>query len=238
MENTAPADLRALQDWTLKFELKTVPNVSEVASIGGMVRQYQIVADPAKMRALNITHSQLSGAVQAANKESGGALLEMSEAEYMVRTTGYLRSLEDFRNVVIATRDGVPVLLKDVATIGIGPEIRRGVAELNGEGEVAGGVIVMRYGQNALETLRAVKAKLSELQKTLPQGVEIVPVYDRSTLIEESVKTLTHKLLEEFAVVVLVCALFPVPPALRAGGDGLSAAGDPRCFCGDALSGH
>ncbi|CZY36868.1 efflux RND transporter permease subunit [Enterobacter hormaechei] len=202
------ADLRALQDWTLKFELKTVPNVSEVASIGGMVRQYQIVADPAKMRALNITHSQLSGAVQAANKESGGALLEMGEAEYMVRTTGYLRSLEDFRNVVIATRDGVPVLLKDVATIGIGPEIRRGVAELNGEGEVAGGVIVMRYGQNALETLRAVKAKLSELQKTLPQGVEIVPVYDRSTLIEESVKTLTHKLLEEFAVVVLVCALF------------------------------
>ena len=202
------ADLRALQDWTLKFELKTVPNVSEVASIGGMVRQYQIVADPAKMRALNITHSQLSGAVQAANKESGGALLEMSEAEYMVRTTGYLRSLEDFRNVVIATRDGVPVLLKDVATIGIGPEIRRGVAELNGEGEVAGGAIVMRYGQNALETLRAVKAKLSELQKTLPQGVEIVPVYDRSTLIEESVKTLTHKLLEEFAVVVLVCALF------------------------------
>lgn len=159
------ADLRALQDWTLKFELKTVPNVSEVASIGGMVRQYQIVADPAKMRALNITHSQLSGAVQAANKESGGALLEMGEAEYMVRTTGYLRSLEDFRNVVIATRDGVPVLLKDVATIGIGPEIRRGVAELNGEGEVAGGVIVMRYGQNALETLRAVKAKLSELQK-------------------------------------------------------------------------
>lgn len=114
------ADLRALQDWTLKFELKTVPNVSEVASIGGMVRQYQIVADPAKMRALNITHSQLSGAVQAANKESGGALLEMGEAEYMVRTTGYLRSLEDFRNVVIATRDGVPVLLKDVATIGIG----------------------------------------------------------------------------------------------------------------------
>lgn len=161
----SPADLQALQDWTLKFELKTVPNVSEVASIGGMVRQYQIVADPAKMRALNITHSQLSGAVQAANKESGGALLEMGEAEYMVRTTGYLRSLEDFRNVVIATRDGVPVLLKDVATIGIGPEIRRGVAELNGEGEVAGGVIVMRYGQNALETLRAVKAKLSELQK-------------------------------------------------------------------------
>lgn len=202
------ADLRALQDWTLKFELKTVPNVSEVASIGGMVRQYQIVASPEKMRALNITHGQMVSAIQAANKESGGALLEMGEAEYMVRTTGYLRTLEDFRNVVITTRDGVPLLLKDVATIGFGPEIRRGVAELNGEGEVAGGVVMMRYGQNALETLHAVKDKLQALQKTLPEGVEIVPVYDRSTLIEDSVKTLTHKLLEEFAVVVLVCVLF------------------------------
>lgn len=202
------ADLRALQDWTLKFELKTVPNVAEVASIGGMVRQYQIVVAPEKMRALNITHGQIVSAVQAANKESGGALLESGEAEYMVRTTGYLRTLDDFRNVVIATRDGIPVLLRDVATVGLGPEIRRGVAELNGEGEVAGGVVVMRYGQNALETLYAVKEKLSVLQKTLPEGVEIVPVYDRSKLIEESVKTLTHKLLEEFAVVVLVCALF------------------------------
>lgn len=202
------ADLRALQDWTLKFELKTVPNVSEIASIGGMVRQYQIVVAPEKMRALNITHGQIVSAVQAANKESGGALLEKGEAEYMVRTTGYLRTLDDFRNVVIATRDGIPVLLKDVATVDLGPEIRRGVAELNGEGEVVGGVVVMRYGQNALETLHAVKEKLSALQKTLPEGVEIVPVYDRSKLIEESVKTLTHKLLEEFAVVVLVCALF------------------------------
>lgn len=202
------ADLRALQDWTLKFELKTVPNVSEVASIGGMVRQYQIVVSPEKMRALNITHGQVVSAVQAANKESGGALLEMGEAEYMVRTTGYLRSLDDFRNVVLTSRDGKPLLLSDVATVSYGPEIRRGVAELNGEGEVAGGVVVMRYGQNALETLHAVKDKLKALQKTLPEGVEIVPVYDRSTLIEESVKTLTHKLLEEFAVVVLVCALF------------------------------
>ena len=202
------ADLRAIQDWTLKFELKSVANVSEVASIGGMVRQYQVVADPAKMRALNITHAQIVTALQAANKESGGALLEKGEAEYMVRTTGYLQSLEDFRHVVIASRDGVPVLLGDVASVGYGPEIRRGVAELNGEGEVAGGVVVMRYGQNALETLHAVKAKLAELQKTLPAGVEIVPVYDRSTLIEDAVETLTHKLLEEFVVVVLVCALF------------------------------
>lgn len=202
------ADLRAIQDWTLKFELKSVANVSEVASIGGMVRQYQVVADPAKMRALNITHGQIVTALQAANKEGGGALLEKGEAEYMVRTTGYLHSLEDFRNVVIASRDGVPILLGDVAIVGYGPEIRRGVAELNGEGEVAGGVVVMRYGQNALETLHAVKAKLAELQKTLPTGVEIVPVYDRSTLIEDAVETLTHKLLEEFVVVVLVCALF------------------------------
>jgi len=202
------ADLRAIQDWTLKFELKSVANVSEVASIGGMVRQYQVVAEPAKMRALNITHGQIVTALQAANKEGGGALLEKGEAEYMVRTTGYLHSLEDFRNVVIASRNGVPILLGDVASIGYGPEIRRGVAELNGEGEVAGGVVVMRYGQNALETLHAVKAKLAELQKTLPTGVEIVPVYDRSTLIEDAVETLTHKLLEEFVVVVLVCALF------------------------------
>lgn len=202
------ADLRALQDWTLKFELKTVPDVAEVASVGGMVRQYQIVPDPARMRALNITHEQIVAAVQAANQESGGALLEMGEAEFMVRTTGYLRQLADFRQVVIASRDGVPVMLSDVATVRLGPELRRGVAEYNGEGEVAGGIIVMRYGKNALQTINAVKAKLNEIQKTLPAGVEIVPVYDRSTLIEHAVQTLTHKLIEEFIVVALVCTLF------------------------------
>ncbi|MGR4049165.1 efflux RND transporter permease subunit [Kosakonia cowanii] len=202
------ADLRALQDWTLKFELKTVPDVAEVASVGGMVRQYQIVPDPQKMRALNITHQQLVSAVQAANQESGGALLEMGEAEFMLRTSGYLRQPEDFRQTVIASRDGVPVMLSDVASVRLGPELRRGVAEYNGEGEVAGGVIVMRYGKNALETIHAVKAKLAEIQKTLPTGVEIVPVYDRSTLIESAVGTLTHKLIEEFIVVALVCTLF------------------------------
>lgn len=202
------ADLRALQDWTLKFELKTVPNVAEVASVGGMVRQYQIVPDSARMRALNITHEQIVNAVQAANQESGGALLEMGEAEFMVRTTGYLSQLADFRQIVIASRDGVPVMLSDVATVRLGPELRRGVAEYNGEGEVAGGIIVMRYGKNALDTIHAVKAKLSEIQKTLPPGVEIVPVYDRSTLIEHAVETLTHKLIEEFIVVALVCTLF------------------------------
>lgn len=202
------ADLRALQDWTLKFELKTVPNVSEVASVGGMVRQYQIVLDPQRMRALNITHEQVISAVQSANQEGGGSVIEMGEAEYMVRTAGYLKNLNDFKQVVITTREGVPVLLSDVATLRMGPEIRRGVAEFNGEGEVAGGIIVMRYGKNALDTINAVKAKLQQVQKSLPAGVEIVPVYDRSHLIENAIETLSHKLLEEFIVVAIICALF------------------------------
>lgn len=202
------ADLRALQDWTLKFELKTVPNVAEVASVGGMVRQYQIVLQPERLRALNITHQQVVDAVGQANQESGGSLLELGEAEYMVRTTGYLANMDDFRNIVIVSRNGVPVLLSDVATVRLGPEIRRGVAEYNGEGEVAGGIIVMRYGKNALETINAVKAKLNELQRALPAGVEIVPVYDRSNLIEHAIENLTHKLIEEFVVVALVCVLF------------------------------
>ncbi|MRT54893.1 CusA/CzcA family heavy metal efflux RND transporter [Enterobacteriaceae bacterium RIT693] len=202
------ADLRALQDWTLKFELKTVPNVSEVASVGGMVRQYQIVLDPERMKALNITHEQVINAVKSANQEGGGSVLEMGEAEYMVRTSGYLKNLDDFKQVVITSRDGVPVLLSDVASVRLGPEIRRGVAEFNGEGEVAGGIIVMRYGKNALETINAVKEKLAQLQKSLPAGVEIVPVYDRSHLIENAIETLSHKLLEEFIVVAIICSLF------------------------------
>lgn len=202
------AELRALQDWTLKFELKTVPNVSEVASVGGMVRQYQIVLDPQRMRALNITHEQVISAVQSANQEGGGSVIEMGEAEYMVRTAGYLKNLEDFKKVVITTREGVPVMLADVATLRLGPEIRRGVAEYNGEGEVAGGIIVMRYGKNALETIDAVKEKLRQLSKSLPAGVEIAPVYDRSHLIENAIETLSHKLIEEFVVVALICTLF------------------------------
>ncbi|NIF48371.1 efflux RND transporter permease subunit [Enterobacter sp. Ap-1006] len=202
------ADLRALQDWTLKFELKTVPNVSEVASVGGMVRQYQIVLDPERMKALNVTHEQVINAVKSANQEGGGSVIEMGEAEYMVRTSGYLKNLDDFKQVVITSRDGVPVLLSDVASVRLGPEIRRGVAEFNGEGEVAGGIIVMRYGKNALETINAVKAKLAQLQKSLPAGVEIVPVYDRSHLIESAIETLSHKLLEEFIVVAIICSLF------------------------------
>ncbi|AKL04476.1 cation transporter [Klebsiella oxytoca] len=201
-------DLRAIQYWILKYELKTVPDVSEVASVGGMVKEYQVILNPDRLRALNVTHEQVISAIQSANQEGGGSVLELGEAEYMVRTTGYLKSIDDFKQVVIAARDGVPVLLSDVASVRRGPAIRRGVAELNGEGEVAGGIIIMRSGKNALTTINAVKAKLAEVQKSLPAGVEIVPVYDRSQLIKNSVETLTHKLIEEFIVVAVVCSLF------------------------------
>jgi Cu(I)/Ag(I) efflux system membrane protein CusA/SilA len=203
------AQLRALQDWFLKYELKTVPNVSEVASLGGMVRQYQIQLDPDKLRAYGITHARVIDAVQKANQESGGSVLELGEAEYMVRASGYLTSAGDFRRIPLTTSGGgVPVVLGDVARVQIGPEMRRGVADLNGEGEVAGGIIVMRSGKNALATIAAVKAKLAQLKASLPAGVEIVPTYDRSGLIERAVTNLEHKLLEEFIVVAVVCALF------------------------------
>lgn len=201
-------DLRAIQDWILKYELKTVPDVSEVASVGGMVKEYQVILNPDRLRALNVTHEQVISAIQSANREGGGSVLELGEAEYMIRTTGYLKSIDDFNQVVIASRNGVPVLLSDVASVRRGPAIRRGVAELNGEGEVAGGIIIMRSGKNALTTINAVKAKLAEVKKSLPAGVEIVPVYDRSQLIKNSVETLTHKLIEEFIVVAVVCSLF------------------------------
>ena len=201
-------DLRAIQDWILKYELKTVADVSEVASVGGMVKEYQVILNPDRLLALNVTHEQVISAIQSANQEGGGSVLELGEAEYMVRTTGYLKSIDDFNQVVIAARSGVPVLLSDVASVRRGPAIRRGVAELNGQGEVAGGIIIMRSGKNALSTINAVKAKLAEVQKSLPAGVEIVPVYDRSQLIKNSVETLTHKLIEEFIVVAVVCSLF------------------------------
>jgi Cu(I)/Ag(I) efflux system membrane protein CusA/SilA len=203
------SQLRAYQDWFLKFELKTVPNVSEVASIGGMVRQYQIQLDPERMRAYDITHGKIIEAVQKANQEAGGSVLELGEAEYMVRASGYLQTLDDFRKIPLTANDvGVPVQLGDVARIQIGPEMRRGIADLNGEGEVAGGVIVMRSGKNALETIDAVKAKLESLKASLPPGVEIVPTYDRSKLIKRAVTNLQEKLIEEFIVVALVCAIF------------------------------
>jgi Cu(I)/Ag(I) efflux system membrane protein CusA/SilA len=203
------SQLRTLQDWFLKYELKTVPNVAEVASLGGMVRQYQIVLDPARLRAYGITQGKVIDAVRKANQETGGSVLELGEAEYMVRASGYLETLDDFRGIPLdATAAGVPVVLGDVARVQVGPEMRRGIAELNGQGEVAGGVILMRSGRNALETIEAVKAKLEQLKPGLPPGVEIVPTYDRLNLIERAVANLEHKLVEEFVVVALVCVVF------------------------------
>ena len=204
-------ELRAIQDWFLKYELKALPNVAEVASVGGMVRQYQIVLDPDRLRAYGIPHSKVVSAIQNANRETGGSIVELAEAEYMVRASGYLRTLDDFRAIPILTgKGGIPVTLNDVARVQVGPEMRRGIAELDGEGEVAGGVIVMRAGKNALETIGAVKARLAELRKSLPAGVEIVETYDRSGLIERAVKHLRDKLVEEFIVVALVCVVFLV----------------------------
>jgi Cu(I)/Ag(I) efflux system membrane protein CusA/SilA len=202
------AQLRALQDWFLKFELKSVPNVAEVASVGGMVKQYQIVLDPVRLAAFGITHEQVRAALNAGNREAGGAVVELAEAEFMVRASGYLKSLDDFRAVPLAARNGVPVKLGDVATVQVGPEMRRGIAELDGDGEVAGGVVILRSGKNAQEAIAAVKTKLAELQTSLPQGVAIVPTYDRSGLIARAVDNLRNKLLEEFFVVAAVCAVF------------------------------
>jgi Cu(I)/Ag(I) efflux system membrane protein CusA/SilA len=201
--------LRALQDWFLKYELKTVPNVAEVASVGGQVRQYQIVLDPDRLRAFNIPHGKVIDAVRRANQESGGASIELGEADVVVRATGYLRSLDDFRKIPLASTDaGTSVRLGDVARIEMGPEQRRGIGEWAGEGEAPGGVIVMRSGKNALQTIAAVKAKLDALKPGLPAGVEIHTVYDRSSLIERAVDNLRDKLIEEFIVVAVVCVLF------------------------------
>ena len=203
------SQLRALQDWFLKYELKSVPNVAEVASLGGQVRQYQVVLLPDRLRAYSIAHGDVIDAIRAANSEAGGSLLELGEAEYAVRATGYLRSLDDFRKIPLRTgASGVPVQLGDVARLQMGPELRRGIAELDGEGEVVGGIVVMRFGMNALETIGKVKQKLEELKSSLPPGVEIVETYDRSGLIERSVRNLAGKLVEEFIVVALVCFAF------------------------------
>ncbi|PKO64782.1 MAG: CusA/CzcA family heavy metal efflux RND transporter [Betaproteobacteria bacterium HGW-Betaproteobacteria-16] len=203
------SQLRSLQDWFLKYELKTVPGVAEVATIGGMVRQYQVVLDPDKLASYRIPHSKVIAAIRLANQEVGGSVLEMGEAEFMVRASGYLQTLDDFRAIPLMTTEaGVSVLLGDVAHVQIGPEMRRGIGELDGEGEAVGGIIVMRSGENALTTIEAVKAKLATLKMSLPQGVEIVPTYDRSGLIERAIENLSYKLLEEFAVVAVVCMLF------------------------------
>tara|TARA_R110002012_G_scaffold165912_3_gene328791 strand:- start:364888 stop:368016 length:3129 start_codon:yes stop_codon:yes gene_type:complete len=203
------SQLRSLQDWFLRYELQTIPGVAEVASIGGMVKQYQIVLDPDRMVSLGIDQDSVIKAIQNANMEVGGSIVELAEREYIVRANGYLENLDDFRAIPLKTaRGGVPVTLGDIARIQIGPEIRRGLAELNGEGEVAGGVIILRSGKNARETIAGVKEKLATLKQSLPPGVEIVTTYDRSELIDKAVDNLTTKLLEEFIVVAIVCALF------------------------------
>ncbi|WLI51185.1 efflux RND transporter permease subunit [Pseudomonas sp. FP833] len=203
------AQLRALQDWFLKFELKTLPNVAEVATVGGMVKQYQVQLDPLKLASFGITQAEVADAIGKANQETGGAVLEMAETEFIVRASGYLKTLNDFRAIPLKLGSGgVPVTLGDVATIQLGPEMRRGITELDGEGETVGGVVILRSGKNARETIAAVKAKLDELKSSLPAGVEIVTTYDRSKLIDRAVENLSHKLLEEFIVVALVCGIF------------------------------
>ncbi|MGO4551254.1 efflux RND transporter permease subunit [Lysobacter sp. 2RAF19] len=201
--------LRALQDWFLRYDLKTVPDVAEVASVGGMVQAWQVTPDPQALAARGITVNQLTDAIKAANGATGGSVIEQGEAEFIVRSEGYLRTRADFEHVPVVTSiDGVPVLLQDVATVQRGPILRRGITELDGEGEVAGGVIILRSGKNALAAIEAVKARLATLKSSLPVGVEIVPTYDRSELILDAVHNLTRKLGEEFLVVALVCALF------------------------------
>lgn len=201
--------LRSIQDWFLKYELQTVPGVSEVAPIGGMVKQYQVRVDPDKLRAFDMPLSHIQNAIKRGNQEVGASVIEMAEAEYMVRATGYISSVDDLRTLPLGVnQQGTPVLLKDVADVGVGPQMRRGVAELNGEGEVVGGVVVMRFGENASKTIDGIKAKLETLKQGLPEGVEVVTVYDRSGLIDSAVENLWFKLLEEFVVVALVCMVF------------------------------
>ena len=203
------SQLRSLQDWFLKYELQTVPGVSEIATIGGMVKQYQVVVDPDSLRAYGIPLSLISTAIRRGNQEAGASVVEMGEAEYMVTASGYLKSVEDINQIPLGLNvNGTPIQLKDVAQVVTGPQLRRGIAELDGEGEVVGAYVVMRFGENALQTINLVKKKLEDLKKGLPEGVEIIPTYDRSTLINHAVDNLYEKLLEEFIVVALVCALF------------------------------
>ncbi|MFZ3401780.1 efflux RND transporter permease subunit [Aeromonas salmonicida] len=203
------SELTSLQNWFLKYELQTVEGVSEVATVGGMVRQYQVRVDPDKLRAYGIPLSLIQTAIEQGNQETGASVIELAEAEYMVRSNGYLKSVKDLQQIPLGTLvRGAPLLLGDVADVVTGPQGRRGIAELNGEGEVVGGIIVMRYGENAQRTIDGVKARLAQLKSSLPEGVELVTVYDRSDLIQRAIDNLSGKLLEEFAVVVLVCLAF------------------------------
>jgi len=203
------SQLRSTQDWYLRYELQTVPGVSEVASIGGYVKQYQVEVDPNKLVAYNIPLHKIKMAIQRSNNDVGGRLLEMSETEFMVRGLGYIKSLEDIKKIPIGVdAKGTPLRIRDVANVSLGPELRRGLVELNGEGEVAGGVVIMRYGENALKVINGVKRKLETLKAGLPEGVEIVPVYDRSSLIQRAIDNLKEKLIEESLVVAIICVVF------------------------------
>lgn len=203
------SQLRSLQDWFLKYELQTVPGVAEVATVGGFVKQYQVIVDPNRLRAYDIPLSKVVNEIERANQEVGASVIEMAEAEYMVRTSGYIKGIDDLQNIPLAVNNrGVPVLLGDIANIRIGPQMRRGIADLDGEGEVVGGVVVMRWGNNAMKTINAVKERLKELEKNLPEGVEVVETYNRSGLIQRAIENLKGKLVEEFIIVALVCAVF------------------------------
>ena len=203
------SQLRSLQDWFLKYELQTVPGVSEVSALGGMVKQYQVKVNPEKLRAFSIPLSHIQMAIQRGNQEVGASVVEMAEAEYMVRASGYIQGIDDLANIPLGLDvNGTPLLLKDVADIELGPQMRRGIAELNGEGEVVGGIVVMRFGENAQKTIDGVKAKLEKLKAGLPDGVEIVTVYDRSGLISRAIDSLWKSLAEELAIVALICVIF------------------------------
>ena len=203
------SQLRSLQDWFLKYELQTVPGVSEVSALGGMVKQYQVKVNPEKLRAFSIPLSLIQMAIQRGNQEVGASVVEMAEAEYMVRASGYIQGIDDLANIPLGLDvNGTPLLLKDVADIELGPQMRRGIAELNGEGEVVGGIVVMRFGENAQKTIDGVKAKLEKLKAGLPEGVEIVTVYDRSGLISRAIDSLWKSLAEELAIVALICVIF------------------------------
>lgn len=202
-------ELTSLQNWFLKYELQSVEGVSEVATVGGMVKQYQIVVDPLRLHQFNLTFAEIRNAVKAGNMEAGGSVIELAEAEYMIRARGYVKNLDDIRDLPVrGSMQGSPLLLGDVATVSEGPQMRRGVTDLNGQGEAVGGVIVMRFGENAMATIDAVKDKLEVLKQSLPEGVEVVEVYDRSSLINRAVDTLQEKLVEEFIVVSIVCMIF------------------------------
>ena len=207
-KNRTLAELRTLQDWYLRYQLTKAPGVSEVASVGGYVQQYQVIVDPARLRAYGIPLERIAEAIRTSNRDVGGRVVEMAETEYMVRGRGYLRGVEDIENLVLRAERGTPVRIRDVARVELGPDERRGMAEFNGEGEVVSGIVVARHGENALRVIDGVKQRIEELKPGLPEGVEIVTVYDRSELIHRAIDTLTDTLIQESIIVALVCALF------------------------------